>query len=329
MAIDENDIDVFLSEGYYLMSLGHYYQDMEYFYDAIDKFQVGLDTDRTAHEFWYAMATCNAILAIQTLDQTLFLRASRFYVKALEIHYCTEYVYALSTLLSKFGEQTKNQVYLEQGAQTMQHLMQLQKNIFSVHPDWLFQYAVTLDNLGDFHDEDHYYNKAVDLLLHMLILHPDFPHLHHRLALVYSHLGDLHGELEWFTRAIQHYRIAAKKNPDDDTVLVDWATTLLHTALLSHDSYEAQQIYRDVEYKLLQTVKQGGVYAYYPLSCLYSILQDYDKALLYFKKAYDNESLPTLEEVINDDWIDGLRSTQGFREYFDTIAKKVNFRQEN
>lgn len=329
IAIDEDDIDIFLAEGYHQMSLGHYFQDLDYYDEAIIKFQTGLSIDRTSHEFWFGLANCHAILALQAQDQQLFLRASRFYVKALEIHYSSEYVYALSTLLSKFGELTRNQIYLEQAAQTMQHLMQLQKNIFSVHPDWLFQYAVTLDNIGDFHDEDTYYNKAVDLLLHMLILHPDFPGLHHRLALVYSHLGDLHGELDWFNRAVQHFRIAAKKDPDNDAVLVDWATSLLHTAHLTHDTYEAEQIFRDVEYKLLQTLKQGSVYAYYPLSCLYSLLLDYDKSLGYFKKAYDSESLPTLEEVVNDDWLEGLRSTATFREYFDTIAKKVNFQQEN
>ncbi len=52
----------------------------------------------------------------------------------------------------------------------------------------------------------------------------------------------------------------------------------------------------------------------------------YDRALAFMKKADEYESLPPIEEIYEDEWLDGLRSTGEFQEFLTRLEKRQKSR---
>src|SRR5205809_572028 len=80
------------------------------------------------------------------------------------------------------------------------------KEAILYHPEWLFEYASALEWLGSLSDEDHHYARAIDIFSHVLLIDPDFPHIHHRIALCYSEIGHIASDPESYKRAIHFFR---------------------------------------------------------------------------------------------------------------------------
>jgi hypothetical protein len=74
--------------------------------------------------------------------------------------------------------------------------------------------------------------------------------------------------------------------------------------------------------KLLTAAKLGNEQALYPLACLHSILGHYETSLMLLEKARVAKSLPPLEELLDDEWLDGLRHTPEFQEFLSILAPK-------
>ncbi|NNM44268.1 MAG: hypothetical protein HKM07_08005 [Chlamydiae bacterium] len=325
---DNSNPKVWYSYGMCMYAFGKYFQDVDYFEQAIEKLQCGLSIDRTRHDLWHAMAKSNEMIALMLVDHESFARGCRFYIKAIELHPSSYYLYDFALFLSKFGEMTHNQSYLEQSVLQFEQALQLQKNAIYVHPDWLFSYASAIDMLGDFFEETSHYTKAIDILLHVLMLNPDFPQIHHRLALAYSHLGDLSEEIDHFYRALHHYRIAAKREEENDYILLDWGTTLVNASRLSTDGAEKEALCKDAENKLVQAAKLGNIQVFYPLACLFSMQGNHEKALRYLQKSNEVEALPPLDEMLNDEWLEEFRETPFFKELINEIEKQAHTHEE-
>ena len=154
--------------------LGHYFDDCDYYYQAIEKFQEGLSIDRTCHRHWHAIGWTYALLGdLESNPETLEL-SLRFFQKAIDLHSSTYYIFDYASALSKLGEMTHEQHWLEEAVTQFERLLNLQKNAIYLHPDWLFQYACTLDALGDFYEEEFYYLRAIEIFSHVLMVDPDF-----------------------------------------------------------------------------------------------------------------------------------------------------------
>jgi tetratricopeptide (TPR) repeat protein len=320
--------DIWFSYGICLSCFGHYFNDFDYYYQAIEKFQYGLSLDRTNDRLWHAIASAYAIIGHLEIDVEAFERSCRFYTKAIDLKASSYYIFDHALALSKLGEMSHDQKWVEQAVSQFERALNLQKNAVYIHPEWLFQYACALDTLGDFYEEDFYYLRTVEILSHVLMIDPDFPQVHHRLALAFSHLGELLGEIDHFYRAIHHFRLASKHDEENDQIILDWGLTLINIAQHSPDSTEADQLYREAEHKITQSARLGNLHAYYHLGCLYSIMGQYEKAMRFIEKADEFESLPPLDEIHQDDWLDGLRSTIDFREFLAQLEKRPNLQEE-
>jgi tetratricopeptide (TPR) repeat protein len=114
---------------------------------------------------------------------------------------------------------------------------------------------------------------------------------------------------------LNHFRLALKHEEENDFVILDWGTTLINIAQYTYDKDLADQCHREAENKLMQASRLGNQQAFYHLACLYSLLGQYEKSLHFLQKSYDAKSLPCLEELLNDDWLDGVRMTASFQEF--------------
>ncbi len=316
------DPEIWYSFGICLNAMGNYFNDSDFHFQAIEKFQEGLSIDRTKDHLWHAIALTYTQVGKAEEDPESLEKAHKFYLKALSLRSSSFYFIDFAFALSKLGELTNEQKWQEQAITYFEKALGAQKNAVYIHPEWLFNYACTLDSLGDHYDEESFYTKSIEILSHVLMIDPDFPGVHHKIALAFSHLGELVEDIEPFYKALHHYRLSSKHEEENDKVILDFALTLINLAQYTQDPLDADQLYREAEHKLIQTAKLGNLQAYYHLGCLYSILGQYEKAMRFIEKADTFESLPPLEELLSDDWLEGLRNTSDFREFLFNFEKK-------
>lgn len=334
-SLESNDDspDLWYSHGVCFQSLGAYFDDPDYYYQAIEKFQAGLSIDRTRDRHWHAMGITYFKLSDLEGDLSSLKRSIHFFEKSLHLNPSNLVRFDYAVALSKLGEVTQDPKKIEEAINQFELIWQLQKNVtrnggdtHQIHaqPEHLFHYACALDTLGDILEEEEHLLKATELFSHLLIIDPDFANGHHRLALALWHVGDLCDEPEYFLRAIPHFRLAMKGDEENDAILVDWAVVLMSLAQASYDSIERGQLFQEAELKLYAATGLGNLQADYLCSCLYALTDRVDKALFFLKKAYLNRSLPPIEELLQDDWIDGLRDTQEFRQFIAYLESQQN-----
>lgn len=320
--------EIWYAYGVCMQAFGHYFDECDYYYQAIEKFQEGLSIDRTCYRHWHAIG-CTYTLLGELENQPESIKLSlRFYQKALDLHPSTYYVFDYASALSKLGEMTRDQQRLEEAVVQFERLLNLQKNAIYLHPDWLFHYACTLDTLGDFYEEEFYYLRAIEILSHVLMVDPDFTLVHHQQALALSHLGELTSEIDHFYRAVHHFRLAMKNDEENDDILLDWATTLISLADYTHDSSETDQLYRDAEHKLQHAMRLGNLQTYYLLACIYSLMGECDKGMHCLQKARAYDALPSVDEMLQDDWLENLRSSGDFQEFLSQLNPRRHSPEE-
>jgi tetratricopeptide (TPR) repeat protein len=315
------DLRVCLAHGTCLQAFGHYFQDADYYYQAIEKWQTGLSYDRTAHKLWHAIACTYLMVGTVQNDTEALERACRFFNKARNLHTSSVYFFDYGLALSKLGEIRRNPEYLEQAVASFEQALNLQKNAAYLHPEWLFYYASTLDLLGDYQDNPSVYSRAIEIFSHVLTIDPDFPMIHHRLGLVFCHMGEILNEVEYYQKALHSMRLAARREEDNDQILVDWAITLINIAESSSDPQETETSLREAEIKLTQACKLGNPQAYYHIACLHSLLKNYERSVRFLEKAEEFDALPPLEELLEDEWLAALRETSYFRDFLSRLEK--------
>lgn len=320
--------EIWFSYGICLLNLGNYFKDEDYYYQAIEKFQTGISIDRTCHAHWHAIASAYSCLGKLDADADLLEQSLHFYEKAIDLCTSSTYIVNYATALFQLGELLRCQNYLDESIVQFEKALGLQKNAIYLHPDWLFHYAGALDALGDFHEEDFYYLRAIEILSHVLMVDPDFHDAHYQMALALSHLGELKEEIDYFYRAIHHYRLSLRQDEENDAVILDWGITLINLAQHTHDTSEADQCYRDAEHKLIAAAKLGNLQSYYHLSALYSLLNNYDLSIHYLEKADRANALPPIDELLQDLWLDGLRCTADFREFLAHLEYRSHSQEE-
>jgi tetratricopeptide (TPR) repeat protein len=314
--------EVWLSYGTTQCAFARYFNDVEYYHQAVEKFQCGLSIDRTSHGLWYALAKTYTAIGEINIEKEDFSHALRFYQKALAIRYCSYCAYDLALTLLKFGELLQSQKVLEQAVCHFEKVLTSQRNAIYVHADWLYNYGHSLDLLGDFFEEEMHYIKAIEVFSHVLMVDPEFPHIHHRLALTYFHLAELKDDIEMFYRSLHHFRLAAKHDEENDQVILDWGILLIDIANRISDPEEIDQLHKEAEHKLSQSAKLGNLHAYYHLGCLYSLLGQNEKAMRFLLKADHFASLPPKDEILHDDWLEGLKNSSDFHDLISRLEQR-------
>jgi tetratricopeptide (TPR) repeat protein len=262
-------------------------------------------------------------MANLTDDLDLIERSIRFYTRAMDLKpACPSLIFdaANAYLLSfELHDEYKD---LNQAIGLYESLLQNQKEALLNHPEWLFKYALALESLGNYTDEDNHYIRALDLYFHVLLLEPETPKIHFHIALCLRHLGESSSEAEYFRRALHHFRFALRQDEEDEEVWLEWG---LASILLAHHSMEQEtmhQCYMDAEQKIIRAGQLGNLNAYYNLACLYSMTKRFEKAIDLLRKAQKADALPSLEEMADDEWLDHLRQTEMFAQFLSSLETK-------
>lgn len=323
----EDNPDIWYCYGSCLQSLGVYFKDVDLYYQAIEKFQVGLSINRACHRNWHAIAKVYTAIGDLEQDADILYSSFKFYQKALYLKNSNFYLFDYAVALAKLGEMKHEKCYLERSIHLFEKALTLQKSAIFLYPEWLFHYARALDTLGDFFEEESYYLRSIEIFSQILMIDPDLCDVHYHLALALSHLGELTSAQEHLYRAIHHYRLAIKQEEENDTVLLDFALTLINLSQHVYDSAEIEQLYRDAEQKLFTASRLGNTQAYYHLACLYSLSNHIELSIRFLEKALKTDSLPSIEEMLQDDWLDNVRTTQDFHDFLSRLENSRNLEE--
>lgn len=323
LAQEQTSPDILHAYGINLFCFGKYYNDLDYYYQAIEKFQEGLSLDRTLHKLWHSLAYSYTRAALIDEDETdCFDKAHRFYQKAIALQGNSLYYYNYGYSLYKFGELHQNEQALKIASEYFEMALYLQKDAVYLHPDWLFYYGLTLDQLAGFNDDIQLYTQSLELLNHVLIIDPEHPKVHYNLALVYTHYAEISSEALAYQKALYHYKLAFKKEEENDQLILDWAISLASYGDFVENMQDKLYFLKEAEFKMMQSAKLGNIHAYYHLACIYSLLNEPVKSLYFLKKAEIFDALPTVDELFEDDWLENLRKTEFFQDFLSYLETK-------
>ena len=318
--------DLWYAYGICLGAFSIYYNDNEYDELAIEKFQIGLSIDRKNPELWHSLALSLTKIGNDNEDVYSLKRASKFLLRAIDLKpSCPLLTFDYGNLLLKLGELKEDQKILQEALFYLETTLNNQNDAILQHPDWLFTYGRILDLLGDCHDEENsYYKKALKAYQNVLLIDPDYPRLHYYIGLCYSHLAEITFDTQFYIQAINSFNLALKQNEEDDLVYLEWGLVLIALAEQGNDFEVNNHYFHEAEQKILRAGQLGNQHAYYHLGCLYSILNRFDESISFLVKAYKQDVLPPIEELLEDDWLENIRSTKDFANFLAIVDAKKN-----
>ncbi|CCB86422.1 MULTISPECIES: tetratricopeptide repeat protein [Parachlamydia] len=318
-----------------LNELGHYFNDEVYYIQAIGKFQYALSLNRSNPIFWYGLAVSHFSLGELKQDKHVIEKAVRFYSRVIEFTDTPfpQFWNDWGVVLMKLAEMTSDKRYIESAIEKFEHAIEMYGENYTHEPldlEFWYNYGCALDFLGDFNQDAACYEKAIQVLSKILQVHPAYTHARYNLALAYSHLGELVDDFEFFQRAVEHFEMLVNENPEDEMAWNDLGLTYVHWALLVDDVSTADSssaLYEKAGHAFMQAVALGHLPVYYNLSCLYSLIGNHAIALHYLQKAEEEDALPEIDDIMHDEWLEGLRHTAAFRNFISQLTTKFRLEE--
>lgn len=324
LKLEPENVDLWCIHGTCLNELGLYFGDESFFHQAIGKFHQGLSLNQSHFFVWHGLALSHYAIGDHRNEAAWIEKAVRLCSRGLEFggHSSPQFWNDWGVALMKLAELTSEQAHVEEAIQKFEEVLMLCPNDPEddgfIDPEWLYNYGCALDFLGDFVGDPVYYEKSIQALTRALQLTPSYTHARYNLALAYSHLGELLDDIECFNKALEHFQILLNEDCEDEMGWNEWGLVFMNCAQLMHDPAHPERsksLYEQAENKLLQAAALGCIHAYYNLACLYSMMGNFTVALHYIEKAEFCGSLPEIDDMLHDEWLDGLRNTPGFRNF--------------
>lgn len=313
--------------------LGRYFDGEEYYHKAIEKLRCGLKLNAKNPLLWYGLALSHYALGEILCDKKMMELADKFCARVVEYEgqVAPQFWCDWGIILMRLSELNDDVDTLESARQKLEQAIAFYDDLEELEfydPEILYHYACILDLLGDYYDDANYFEKSVSLLERLLEGDPTSTPVRYHLALASSHLGDVGGDPQAFYKALEHFELVYSQDPEDEVVLHDWGVTLIHLAQTLPDAEQSYPLYSLAEKKLVQAASLGAVQAYYNLACLYSLCEQNKNAILYLEKAEKVNGLPPLDDMMHDDWLEGVRQTKQFRAFLNILHKKEQMKKD-
>jgi tetratricopeptide (TPR) repeat protein len=309
--------------------MGRYFNNEFYFQEAINKFQQGLAINKNSSFLWHGLAYSHFAIGELKSDLNLIEKACQYCAKAMEHGALSQAQFwnDWGVALMKMAELSHDKSYADAAIEKFENAMHLQSSMNGVECDTelLYNYGCALDFLGDFSDDIHFYEKSIQALQKVVQRDPLHPHARYNLALAISHIGELTLDVECLERAVEHFEVVIKHDPEDEMAWNECGLTYLSLAQLIHDvalPYKSEKYYELAEAKLQHAISLGCVHAYYNMACYYSLIDNMHVAMFYIEKADSYAGLPSLDEMMHDDWLEALRQTPAFQSFISSYKHK-------
>lgn len=336
LQLQSDNPDIWYLYGSCLNELGRYFGDESFYHQAIKKFQYGLSLTRRHSLLWYGLSLAHFALGELNEHIPTLEKASLYCTRMMEHggKVVAQFWNDWGIVLLKLGELTEKRSYVEAAIEKFEQAFK--QPIFDLDQaeadlEWAYNYGCAFDLLGDLSNEARHFEKAVQVLSQVLQIDPDYMHARYNLALALSHLGEETGEIEYYQKAIENFRLIVEQDPEDELIQLDYGIALTHLALLiqeAHQTDKSQDYFRLAENHLLQAVYLGHTQAYYQLAAFYSVTGHYVHAMQYLERARAFGTLPPHEDLMHDDWLEGLRQTPAFRQFIHQLPDSQTSKED-
>jgi tetratricopeptide (TPR) repeat protein len=329
LEIQKDNSDSWYLYGWCLNELGHYFEDQKYYQYAIEKFQNGLTFTQNYRPFWYGLALSHFALG-DLLGKQNLIEKGIYYLSCIQQEEKKEEPYFWNDwgiALLKLAEMTQQTSYAEMAIEKFEKAFQEIQETESedLNIEWMYHYGCALDILGDIQEEPSYIEKAIHTLTQVVQLDPHWKQARHHLALALFHLGEITLDVDLYEKATEYFYYLAEQDPEDEQIHIDLGITLTNLAQLIEDSHQltrSQTLYKQAEHHFLQAAALGNTQSYYQLAGLYSIIQHYAHSLHYLERAKFYGTLPDLEDLLHDEWLEKLRETDDFSHFISELPNQ-------
>ena len=330
LELHPENADSWCAYGTCLHELGRYFDEPTFFVQAIEKFNYALSLPSHIPFTYYALALSHFAMGEEEDDIIHFECALRFYSKYVESG-GTIFPHLLSDwgcVLMKIGEITEQESYIEMAIEKFERaLKRLFDSDYSEYDNSVlesfYNYGYALDLLGEFTDEIVHFEKAIQVFSKILQMDPSCTHARYNLALAFFHLGEMNYDIESYKKAIEHFQILLTHDAENELLYLDFGILLINLSLLIQDAHhleKSQGLYRQAEVHLMHAASLGNCQAFYQLAGLYSLTYQYSLAMHYLERAHSCNVLPVIDDLIHDEWLEGLRKTQVFRDFLNYLS---------
>lgn len=320
--------DIWGCYGNCLYELGKYFQDETYFRQALQKFQYGLALDDRKAFLWFGLSRVELQIADMKKDEFAASKAIEAASKAVSLRKMQPLYWSnWAVCLLQMAEITENQSYITTAIDKLESSLSLlnKEEEHYLYLETLYHYGYALDFLGDFDLESSSYQKAIQILMHVVEKEPSYFQARYTLASALLHLGELTDDVNVLQDALSHFQILASEDPEDYVVLADFGVAYLNLAYLTKDTGRPQieeYFLEKAEEKLSLSASLGGSHSYYYLACLFSMKGQFDVAMHFIEKAELFSVLPSLDDLLNDEWLEALKNTAHFNQFIHRLKTR-------
>lgn len=320
VCLDPRNPGVWAAYGHCLKAMGRYFGDKRYYERAIEQYERALGIEPGAVGLCVGIAEAYIDLGdIEGLSDH-FLQA----IKALKD--CQEGQMRSASLSHRWGvacfklaEMTGEQHWVQEAVSRFERAIEMREDQGKqALSEWRYDLGCAYDFLGDMGDNPSHYERSVQLLKSVLEEEPTHTHARYHLAMAQVHLGELTLDTDCFYQAINHFEEVIQQDSEDDVAIAELGITYLNLAELTRDPATPEitdHLFAQSEDFLRQALSLGHLGVYYHLACLHSLNGRYEQAMLHLNQAYEAKSMPPVQEVIQDEWLQGLRATAAFSEF--------------
>lgn len=306
------------AKGLAQIALGLYFDETSYFSEAVEIFKQGIDLDSSYVEFWQGLYEASFHWGSKEENEFILQISVSAIEKVVQLSpFTPNYWFEWGLVLFRICEIVldKNLTSLSEVVLKFQKAIDLCEG--KADPEYLLYYAMSLDLLGEVMMDESYSESAIDILEELYDENPESMEICYHLALAYSHLGELLGDENSLFRAIHLWDCMLSKEPDDALVLCDVGYALLYLSELMNvkNADETQDFRQSAEVALKKGASLGNTEVFYHLACLYSLQNMYLESVDYLKKAEKANNLPEGDDLLRDDWLEGVRQTADFRNF--------------
>jgi tetratricopeptide (TPR) repeat protein len=313
-----------------LLELGIYFQDEKLIHQAIEKFQHALKLDPKDYTIWHEEGLAYLSLSKFSEEVKWLEESAACLTKAAEFGAVSfpPFWNDWGVAFMKLSQVTDEKQHILAAINKFEQAIRLataSNPEERVDIECLYNYGCALDFLGDHENDAQYYEKAIQVLHRVLEVEPTYALAHYNLGTAYSHLGEQVNDLDCYYEACRHFEIYLNQcDSEDDHAWCEWGITLLNITQLVKDPVRltyTQKLYVEAESKFLYALALGNTFALYHLGCLFSLMGNYVAAVHYLEQAKSHNVLPGIDELVHDEWLEGLRQTKAFQNFLSHIRR--------
>ncbi|WP_108623814.1 tetratricopeptide repeat protein [Candidatus Similichlamydia epinepheli] len=308
-----------------LLEQGKYFCDSRFFQSALARLKTAVSQVGKCSWISLGLAQTYSILAETTGSVNLFKKCLIEFSECSDL--CEEHLWInldWAVALMRASEVIGSRDLLNESLSKFSFVIdQYQAMGVRLDAELLYQHGCALDLQGDYSGDESFYDRAVQSLALAQNIEPNAFHIRLAFAFALSHLAEATSDPECFFKAFEHYRILSEIDPEDDVVWGEWGLCILAFIKSSVPQHYILSYYdghlQEAEEKFLISLRLGNQMVLYNLAGIYAVRGDLDKALKCFSKAVEVGVVPSLDEVLEDNWLEPLRNESHFLEILSSL----------